>query len=246
MPEFSLPPYGLAVYALAAFVIFVAAVVQSSFGMGFGQVAAPFLLLIDPTLVPVPILMMGMLVACLSAYRGRRDIVYGELTVALGGRLIGIFLAAEVMVLVAASTHFNLLFAALILLAVGLSLVTKKFNPTPARIFVAGSLSGFMGTITSVGAPPMGLVYQSRAAAGVRATLNAFFGAGTVLTLVVLGFYGLVETKHFVVAVMLFPSLLLGTWAARFLFAYIDQQFRPLVLAICTLSALVILYKALA
>ncbi|NQV98493.1 MAG: sulfite exporter TauE/SafE family protein [Rhodospirillales bacterium] len=244
MPEISLPQFGLGMYALAALVIFIAAVVQSAFGMGFGQVAAPFLLLIDPTLVPVPILFMGMCVACLSAWRGRRDIIYPELGIALSGRLIGIFLAAEVMVVVVASPHFALVFASLILFAVAISLITKKFSPTPTALFIAGGLSGFMGTITSVGAPPMGLVYQSRAAAGVRATLNAFFGAGTILALSVLAMYGLVEAVHIVLAAALFPSLLLGTWAARFIFPYIDRQFRPLVLGICTLSALVILYKA--
>lgn len=245
MPDVMLPQLGWGIYALAALVIFFAAIVQSSFGMGFGQVAAPFLLLIDPTLVPVPILFMGMTVACMSAYRGRRDIIYGELGVALSGRLIGIFLAAEVMVVVLASPHFALVFAGLILFAVAISLVTKKFQPTPGALFVAGGLSGFMGTITSVGAPPMGLVYQSRAAASVRATLNAFFGAGTIVALTVLGFYGLVKQEHIILAITLFPSLLLGTWVARYLFRYIDQQFRPLVLGICATSALVIVYKAL-
>lgn len=244
MPELSLPQFGIGIYLLAAFIIFVAAVVQSTFGMGFGQVAAPFLLLIDPTLVPVPILFMGMMVACLSAYRGRRDIVYRELGIALVGRVVGIVLAAEVMVLIVASSHFSMVFAGLILFAVAISLVTKKFNPTPGALIIAGGLSGFMGTITSVGAPPMGLVYQSRAAESVRATLNAFFGAGTIIALCVLGLYGLIEPVHIVLAVTLFPSLLLGTWAARFVFQYTDKQFRPLVLGICTTSALVILYKA--
>lgn len=245
MPELSLPEFGLGMYVLAALVIFVAAIVQSAFGMGFGQVAAPFLLLIDPSLVPVPILFMGMTVACLSAYRGRKDVVYGELGIALMGRIVGIVLAAEVMVVIVASPHFAMVFAGLILFAVAISLVTKKFTPTPGALMVAGGLSGFMGTITSVGAPPMGLVYQNRAAASVRATLNAFFGAGTIIALSVLGLYGLIEPVHIVLAITLFPSLLLGTWAARFIFPYIDKQFRPLVLGICTTSALVIVYKAL-
>ena len=244
MPDLLLPEFGLATYALAALIIFVAAVVQSCFGMGFGQVAAPFLLLIDPTLVPVPILMMSMIVSCLSAYRGRKDIIYKELGITLTGRLIGIFIAAEVMVVIIASTEFLLVFAGLILFAVAISLIKKKFNPTPLALLIAGGASGFMGTITAVGAPPMGLVYQNRAGHSVRATLNAFFGAGTIMALLVMGGYGLIEQKHFVLAVTLFPSLLLGTWAARFFFQYIDRQFRPLILSICTLSAIAILYKA--
>lgn len=244
MPDFPLPPFGIETYALAAVVIFVAAVVQSSFGMGFGQVAAPFLLLLDPTLVPIPILFMGMAVACLSAKRGYKDIVYRELGIALLGRMVGIFIAAEVMVLVVASHYFAQIFAGLILFAVAISLITKKFNPTPGALAIAGGLSGLMGTMTSVGAPPMGLVYQNRNAANVRATLNAFFGIGTILALAVLAAYGLVQWLHITLAIALAPCFLLGTWAARFVFPYIDSRFRPLVLSICSLSALVILYKA--
>ncbi len=244
MPDLLLPDVSLSLYVLAALVIFIAAVVQSAFGMGFGQVAAPFLLLIDPTLVPIPILFMGMTVSCLSAYRGRRDIAFRELGIALSGRIFGIFLAAEVMVLIVASPYFAMVFAGLILLAVAISLISKTLNPTPVSLVIAGALSGFLGTITSVGAPPMGLVYQNRSGANVRATLNGFFGVGTIMALTVLAGYGLVEQKHIILAAALFPSLLLGTWAARFLFRHIDQQFRPLVLGICATSALVIMYKA--
>jgi uncharacterized membrane protein YfcA len=90
----------------------------------------------------------------------------------------------------------------------------------------------------------MGLVYQNRTGPNVRATLNAFFGVGTIAALIVLGFYGLVERQHFFLAATLFPSLILGTWSARFVFRYVDNKFRPLVLAICSMSAVVILYKA--
>lgn len=237
--------FSFEMYILAAFVIFIAAVVQSAFGMGFGQVAAPFLLLIDPSLVPVPILFMGMTVSCLSAYRGRKDITFNELGYALSGRLVGIFIAAEVMVAIVASPEFMIVFAALILVAVAISMIKKRFDPTPKRLVIAGAFSGFLGTITSVGAPPMGLIYQNRSGQNVRATLNAFFGGGTILALIVLGFYGLVERQHILLALALFPSLLLGTWAARFIFPYIDKQFRLLVLGICTTSALLILFKAI-
>ena len=134
MFELLLPNFGITTYLMAALVIFAAAIVQSCFGMGFGQVAAPFLLLIDPTLVPVPILMMGMVVACLNAWRGRKDIVFKELGIALTGRLVGIFIAAEVMVIVLASSEFLMVFACLILLAVAISLIRKKFHPTPAAL----------------------------------------------------------------------------------------------------------------
>ena len=78
MSDFIPSGFGFETYALAALVIFIAAVIQSAFGMGFGQVAAPFLLLVDPSLVPVTILFMGMTVSILSAYRGRHNIIFKD------------------------------------------------------------------------------------------------------------------------------------------------------------------------
>ncbi len=55
---------------LAVFLIVLAAsVVQAGLGMGFGLTAAPLLALIDPHLVPVPTLILGMVTAGMGAWR---------------------------------------------------------------------------------------------------------------------------------------------------------------------------------
>jgi hypothetical protein len=46
-------------------------IVQSGLGMGFGLVAAPLLALIDPVMVPVPALFMGMLTSVWAALQER-------------------------------------------------------------------------------------------------------------------------------------------------------------------------------
>lgn len=213
--------------------------------MGFGQVAGPLLLLINPDFVPVPILIMGMVVATINAIKGRRQIVAGQLGYALCGRIAGAVAAAWVMVTLVEQDTFPLVFAGLILLAVGISLGTWKILPTGKALLFAGTASGFMGTITSVGAPPMGIVYQHSPGPTVRATLNAFFSLGTIASLSALGWFGLLHMDQLMFAAVLAPALVMGTWVSKYLTDFVDKRFRKLVLGVCMISALLVIWDAL-
>jgi uncharacterized protein len=241
----SFPEIAPAVYAMALGVVFVAAIVQSTIGMGFGQVAAPLLLLINPDFVPVPILIMGMTVAALNAFKGRKMVVLNELGVALGGRIAGSIAAGWVLVFMAGQEYFSLLFAGLILLAIGLSLGKWHIVPDWKTLMIAGTASGFMGTITSVGAPPMGIVYQHSPGLTVRATLNTFFALGTVASLCALGWFGQLRQDHLLFAIVLAPALLVGTWVSKYLTSFVDRRFRTLVLGICVASSLAVIWDVL-
>ena len=240
------PEISLGVYAMALSVVFFAAIVQSSMGMGFGQVAGPLLLLINADFVPVPIIMMGMLVATMNAIKGRKQVVIGELGFSLAGRIAGSIAAGWLIVLMTDKDTFSLLFAGLILLAVALSLGKWRLHPNPKTLIVAGTASGFMGTITSVGAPPMGIVYQHSPGPMVRATLNAFFAFGTLASLCALGWFGLLRQDHLMFAIALTPALLLGIWISKHLTSFVDRRFRKLVLGVCIVSSLAVIWDALA
>jgi len=190
MGEVPLTGIGVTPLMIAMAAVFFAAIVQSTVGMGFGQVAAPVLLLIDPAFVPSAVIIMGGAVAVTGAVRGRDDVAGREIGVALGGRVLGALAAGQVLIVAADPATFSLVFAGLLLLAVGLSLTTWQVRLSPGNLLVAGTLSGFMGTITSVGAPPMGIVYQNAPGPHVRATLNAFFAVGTVISLAALALHG--------------------------------------------------------
>ncbi len=116
----SFPDLQPGLYAMAFAVVFLAAIIQSSTGMGFGQVAGPLLLLINADFVPVPIIIMGMVVATLNAIKGHRQVVLKELGVALSGRIIGSIVAAWLLFHIANTESFSLVFAGLILLTIAL------------------------------------------------------------------------------------------------------------------------------
>jgi len=254
MAEVPLTGIGVTPLLIAMMAVFFAAIVQSTVGMGFGQVAAPVLLLVDPAFVPSAVIIMGGAVAVNGAARGRHDVaargrhdVAGrEIGLALTGRVLGAIGAGQLLIVAADPETFSLVFAGLLLLAVGLSLTTWQVQLSPRNLLFAGTVSGFMGTITSVGAPPMGIVYQNAPGPHVRATLNAFFAIGTMISLAALAAHGWLGLGDVILALSLAPALAAGTWVSRFLTDFVDRRFRPLVLIICSASALAIVVKTMA
>ena len=60
--------------------------------------------------------------------------------------------------------------------AVGLTVLGLTFPISTGSLFVAGGVSGVMGTLTGIGAPPMAILYSSVETRRSAATQNAFYG----------------------------------------------------------------------
>ncbi len=165
------------VLAVVLGIVFFAGIVQSGLGMGFGLTAAPLVALLDPELVPAPVLILGFFSSAWVALRHRAEIVWPEVGLASLGRLIGVGLSM-VLLIGFSRDAFTIAFAVLVILAVAMSLAGLRIPFTPGTLVGVSVLSGVMGTITSVGAPPLALIYQGRAPGPSRATLAAFFAIG--------------------------------------------------------------------
>jgi uncharacterized membrane protein YfcA len=236
---FSLP--GLA----AVIVLIVAGAVQGSTGFGFNMLAAPLLAVIEPAFVPGAMLTMAMVVSAGGMLREWNEVNRSDLTFALTGRLLAAGAAAFCLGLLTPAA-FSAVFGFAVLFAVGLSLIGMRVETTRTTLFVAGAISGFMGTLTSIGAPPMAMVYQNAGGARMRATLNAFFVAGSIISiiaLVVTGAYGFADLV--LAATMLpfaFAGFLLSDWGRRL----VDRgQVKTVVLVVSTASGIVLLARAL-
>jgi ACR3 family arsenite transporter len=151
---------------LAFVIVMVASIVQAGLGMGFGLTASPLLALIDPHLVPVPTLIMGMVTAGLGGWRERGSIIWPEVGIGMAGRLVGVACGALVLSLLVDRKAFMLVFGIMVGVAVLLSLSGWRWKFSTSSLVAMGWLSGLMGTITSVGAPPLALIYQDRQPAG--------------------------------------------------------------------------------
>jgi uncharacterized protein len=221
------------------------AAIQASVGIGFGILAAPLLVILAPELVPGPILVLGLVLALMTTTREFRDVDLRELGLALVGRFAGTVAAGGVIALLPMAA-FASVFALMLLAAIGLSLTRWRLLPTPRNLMVAGVLSGFMGTITSVGAPPMAMVYQNMPGPKVRATLGAFLTLGAALSLITLSLVGRFNTAQAMSVLWLFPPVIVGFFLSRYFTRHVDKSRRAVkvaVLGISGIAALMLLLK---
>lgn len=225
--------------------VVVGAVVQSLIGLGFGVVAAPLITLADSSLMPVVPLALALVLPGVTLLSEARDeIDWHGLAWALPARVPGT--AVGVILLAAISPRaLGILVALIVLVSVALTLGTVRLPITPASLMGAGLASGVSGTTTSIGGPPMALLYQHRPGREIRSTLAVYFVAGALLSLAGLGLAGQVERHDVLIGVVLIPCLVLGTWAGTMMRTRLpEQRVRPAVLAICVASALVLLVRS--
>lgn len=234
------------VYGAAFLCIVLGAAIQGSTGLGLGMIAAPILAIVYPVLVPGPLLALAFLVSVLLAAREWRTIDRRGLTIALIGRIPASFLAGLTMALLPPSA-FGAVFAALVLLAVALSLSGWRVRTTPGAMLAAGAASGYMGTITSIGAPPMAIVYQNAPGPKVRSTMGAFFVLGAAISIVALATFGRFGRAELIASAIFAPAALVGFGLSFWGRAAVDRgRLRPLLLGLSAAAALILLVKSVA
>lgn len=221
-----------------ALLIFIGALIQGAIGFGLGIIAAPFIVMIEPALIPGLILFVALPLASLTVWRDIAGLALGELVWAIVGRVPGTLLGLAFLAF-ASNRLLSVLLGISVLFAVVLSARQPRIQRTRPRLFGAGVLSAFMATTTSVGGPPMALLYQSAEGRSVRANLAAYMVIGTVGSLVALVSVGRFTLEHAgVSALMLFPTFL-GFLLARSVLPLINPAwFRPGLLLLCTAAGL--------
>ncbi len=179
-------------------------------------------MLISPDFIPGPLLFNAVVLTVLLTHRERHSIVFSEIRWAVVGRLVGVVVAAAVVASIS-TDGLALTLGILVLLLVGLSLSRLHFEPTWGSLLVAGTLSGFSGTIASVGAPPMAIVYQNAKGPRIRGTLSAFFVIGSVMSLTALLLVGRLGISEATIALKILPGLLIGFVISRRVAVVLDR-----------------------
>jgi uncharacterized membrane protein YfcA len=202
---------------LAASVLVVASAVQGSVGFGAALLAAPVLLLIHPAFAPGPILVSNLVLTLLVV---RREWSFVD---------------------------FDLLFATLVLIAVGLSLPRGGFEHSARNLTVAGVASGLMGTLSSIGGPPVALVYQGVEPSRFRATLGVLLVLGASMSIAATWTVGRFGETEVALAGVLIPAAFVGFWLSRFGIRWMSgPRVRVAVLVLSSLAALGVLARTLA
>jgi uncharacterized protein len=233
-----------AVFAVLAVAVTTGGVVQGAVGLGLGLVAAPVATLVDPDLMPGVMLWLAAAYPVLTLAREGRSTDWRGLTWAFAGRLPGTVLGVAVVAVVSARL-LSLLVGLVVLVAV---VLTWQVVALPMRWDVlvgAGVVSGVMGTATSIGGPPLALVYQHVTGARLRATMATYFFVGALLSLLGLAFVGELDAVDGLWALGLAPFLVLGFLLADTVRRHVDAgRTRGAVLSVCAVSAVALVVRS--
>ena len=229
----------------AGLAVLLGAAVQGTVGLGLGLVAAPVMALLDPTLVPATILLVTSVLPVLTSTREVHDVDWTGLGFALTGRLPGVLLGSWIVVTQPPRTT-AVVVAVVVLGAVFLSVTSWDARPTPRALLAAGVVSGVSGTATSIGGPPVAMLYQHSSGATLRSTMGMYFLVGNVLSGAALAVAGEIGQREVLRALALMPFLLAGFLLSGPLRGRVDgARLRAAVLLLSAAGAVALLVRTL-
>lgn len=235
----------LGVVAVLAFVLVVGAAVQGLVGLGLGLVAAPVVTILDPALMPELMLVLAALLPLLTLVGSHHDIDWRGLAWLLPARVPGTVVGVAFLAYFS-DRYLGVAVGLMVLVAVVLSLTRVSVPVRPATLVAAGLVSGAAGTATSIGGPPVALLYQHRSSTQIRSTLAVMFTLGSAVSLVGLWLGGRFEERVLFLALLLTPCLAVGALLGIWVHGVVpDRGVRYGVLAVCAASAMVLLVRSL-
>ncbi len=229
----------------ASAVVKVVANHQVSVGFGLGMLAAPLLVLIDPNLVPAPLLLAALALTLLVAFSERGSIDLKGVSWALVGRIPGTLIGAATLAAVSPDAT-TILVGIIVFVAIGLIGSGVNLSRTPCVLLAAGTLSGFMGTTTSIGGPPLAALYHNAPGAEIRGTMASFFVVGLVVSLSALAFVGRFGLDELYAGGFLLPGAVAGFAISRRIAPIVDRGYtRVAVLSVSALAGLSVIVQVL-
>lgn len=232
-------------FALLTAVVLIAACLQGSIGFGMGMFAAPFIALIDTTLLPVIVITLSIVVTSIVLILDRASLDLRGAGWALTGRVPGSIIGAGLLTVMSATV---LSWAVAITVLAGVMVSMRGWRPRVTRSTqaMAGALSGIMGTATSVGGAPMAILWQASEGPRLRGTMSAFFLVGSTLSLAALFLWGVVPPHSLLVAAWMIPVALAGVVVSRFVNRFLNRRrTRALALAASAFGALTLVVARL-
>ena len=231
-------------WAIALAVTFLAAAVQGVVGVGFAMVSVPVLALIDPSLAPIPQLLITLPLTITMAWRERTHVVLKGVGWVVAGRIPG---AAIGVALLAIATQQSLEITIAVLVVVAAAIIASgiHLNRNTATEFGAGLFSGVSGLVASIGGPPLALLYTRDEGPVVRSNLAAVFVIGLMITITARILSGNIAWSDAGTAAVLFPALVAGYLVSSSLKDRVSQRaIRNGILLISLLGAAGLVLRA--
>lgn len=234
-----------AIVLICGLAMLVGAMVQGIIGLGMALLASPVVALVDPTLVPATLIICSAVLPVMTLWKEHHDVDWRGLAWAFPFRFAGTAVGAWLVVVIT-SRQLGIVMGIVVLGAVALSLLKWHPRPSPGALSVGAFVSGVSGTATSVGGPPMALVYQHQRPSMIRCTLAVYFLIGSLVSLTSLLIVGKLHAHQVIWALWLTPFVAAGFALSIWVRPRVDAEHtRTLVLGISALSAIVLLVRSL-
>lgn len=215
---------------------------QGSIGFGMAVVALPFLIVIEPALLPQSMLLASMPFAILMALRTWGDCEWRDVVFISLARMPGTLVAVWLLGIL--SQDFIALTAAiLVIAAVIISIRAPAINRTMPVLGIAGFVSGLFTATAAIGGPPIALIFQHETGAKIRSTMSFMAVISLTFTVLILSVGGQLDGTDLRTGLSIAPAPLVGLYLSRFLIPYSDQRLRTFVLVICAAAAVAAIGK---
>lgn len=231
-------------FVIIGITVAISAFVQGSTGMGFAMVSAPVVSLIDPSLIPVMLLVLMIPLNFYVGWRERVGIDWRAVKWISVGRFAGTFLGLWILLIV--NLHqLALLIGWSTVLAAVVALLAPAFDPNRTGLGVVGLVTGITETSTGVGGPPLALALQHKPGVTLRSTVAVCFLIGEIISLILLWIMGQISPAVMSWTLAWLPFLAVGSWASKFVHHRLDGKLlRYLVLGFAIVSGIVVIIQA--
>jgi uncharacterized membrane protein YfcA len=229
---------------IALLVTAVASTLQATIGFGFGILSVPILYYVNPKLAPVPQLLLIAPLALSMVWRERKSLDLSGLGWVILGRVIGAGLGVA---LLNSASQFvlDISIAAVVLLAVTALTLIDTVPRNRTTELLAGTASGTGALVSSIGGPPLALLYRDSGGGALRSSLAVIFVLGLVITMSARIAGGLITQDDLIIGACLLPAIAFGLLLSRFLIGRIEgAPLRKAIIIVATLSAVTLGYKA--
>jgi uncharacterized membrane protein YfcA len=235
---------GVGAFVVAATAITVGAVVQGSVGFGLNLLAAPIVAIVVPKALPATLVLVAFPLAVTLLVREHphlhRSALPWMVCGAVPGTVLGLLIVGHV-----SGVDLAIVVGTITLVGVTLSVVSPPISVNAATSLAAGFASNVFGTASSVGGPPVALLFQHHPGPEARSTLSGFFASSALMSIAGYLITGNITLDQARFAAELIPFMVGGFLVSRDLRGRVDRGWlRTAVLALSAAAGLVAILRA--
>lgn len=241
----------IGLYIFTVFIL--SSFLQTVTGFGYAIITAPLLaLVLDPKETVMVTMLTGLIIRLMMIKTTRNDGSFKAISPLIMASIIGAIPGAYCMTVMSGEL-LKLFMGSLLLIFTSILWRNYHFpikNHTFAKI-IAGYISGFLATTTSINGPPIILYYLNAKAeenkSVLRGNLTRYFLLINIASIIISYIAGTLKIEELWLSVLIsIPALAIGFYVGEKFFHRINPEiFKKIALVMVFVSSIVLIYKAI-